>query len=118
MEFYGIYTPIITPFNDDFSVDEAAYAGMIEKLIADGVHGIIIAGTTGEYYAQSTEERIRLMALGIDIINNRLPVIVGSWRKPGHRCHTGPVQWGRRMICLRRMVGHGSTRMRIGRDGH
>ena len=49
MEFYGIYTPIITPFNDDFSVDEAAYAGMIEKLIADGVHGIIIAGTTGEY---------------------------------------------------------------------
>ena len=51
---------------------------MIEKLIADGVHGIIIAGTTGEYYAQSTEERIRLMALGIDIINNRLPVIVGT----------------------------------------
>ncbi len=78
MEFYGIYTPIITPFNDDFSVDDAAYAGMIEKLIADGVHGIIIAGTTGEYYAQSTEERIRLMALGIDIINNRLPVIVGT----------------------------------------
>ena len=31
MEFYGIYTPIITPFNDDFSVDEAAYAGMIGK---------------------------------------------------------------------------------------
>ena len=51
---------------------------MIEHLIASGVHGLIIAGTTGEYYAQSTEERIEMMKLAKDINNGRLPLIVGT----------------------------------------
>lgn len=76
--FYGIYTPVITPFRDDFSIDENAYADIIERLISDGVHGIIIAGTTGEYYAQSMEERIRMLECGCEIINRRLPVIGGT----------------------------------------
>lgn len=76
--FSGIYTPVITPFRDDFSIDENAYSEIIEKLIADGVHGIIIAGTTGEYYAQSMEERIHMLALGCEIINGRRPAIGGT----------------------------------------
>ena len=78
MEFNGIYTPVITPYRDDYSIDETAYAACIEQLIADGVHGIIIAGTTGEYYAQTIEERVRLLSLGCEIIDGRLPVIGGT----------------------------------------
>ena len=56
MDFYGIYTPVITPHRGDFSIDEDGFASVIEHLIDAGVHGIVIAGTTGEYYAQSMAE--------------------------------------------------------------
>ena len=78
MDFYGIYTPVITPYHGDFSIDEPAFDAMLEKLIADGVHGIIIAGTTGEYYAQTLEERVHLLKRGCDVIGGRLPVIGGT----------------------------------------
>ena len=78
MDFNGIYTPVITPHFDDYSINEAGFADVIESLIADGVHGIIIAGTTGEYYAQSLEERQRMLHLGVEIVNGRLPTIGGT----------------------------------------
>ena len=57
--FEGIIPPIITPFHDDMSVDEKGYADVIEYMIANGVHAIIVGGTTGENYALSSEERVR-----------------------------------------------------------
>lgn len=78
MDFYGIYTPVITPHFDDFSIDEAGLETVIEHLISEGVHGIIIAGTTGEYYAQTMDERKRLLHLGTEIINKRVTVIGGT----------------------------------------
>lgn len=78
MDFYGIYTPVITPHHEDGSIDEAGFADVIEHLIHEGVHGIIIAGTTGEYYAQTMEERMRLLSLGVEIIKGRVPVIGGT----------------------------------------
>jgi len=78
MQFEGIYTPVVTPYHDDHSINRAAFAEAIEFLIAKGVHGLIIAGTTGEYYAQTTEERIEMMTLAKKIIGKRLPLIVGT----------------------------------------
>ena len=78
MQFEGIYTPVVTPYNDDFSIDRDRFADVIEHLIASGINGLIIAGTTGEYYAQSTEERIMLMKLAKEINKGRLPLIVGT----------------------------------------
>lgn len=78
MQFEGIYTPVITPHRSDHSIDEAAFGEVIEHLIASGVHGLIIAGTTGEYYVQTMEERFHLMGLAKEIIKERLPLIVGT----------------------------------------
>jgi len=39
---------------------------------------LVIAGTTGEYYAQDIDERLQLMKICKDVINNRLPYIVGT----------------------------------------
>ena len=78
MRFEGIYTPIATPYRADFSIDETRFAGQIENLIASGVHGIVVAGTTGEYYAQTADERIRMMEVARDVIAGRLPLIVGT----------------------------------------
>ncbi|MGB0507854.1 MAG: dihydrodipicolinate synthase family protein [Pikeienuella sp.] len=78
MRFEGIYTPVVTPHNADHTINRDRFAGAIEFLIDKGVHGLIIAGTTGEYYAQSPEERFELMGLAKDIIAGRLPLIVGT----------------------------------------
>lgn len=78
MRFEGIYTPLVTPHNDDFAINRKAFGDAIEHLIGCGVHGIIVAGTTGEYYAQSTEERVELMGLARQVIGNRVPLIVGT----------------------------------------
>ena len=77
MEFKGIYVPIITPYKNDNTVNEESLNEIIEFLIMSRVNGIIIAGTTGEYYAQTTEERKNLLRISKEIINNRLPLIVG-----------------------------------------
>ena len=78
MKFEGIYTPVITPHRADFSIDEDRFAAVIEHLIGAGVHGLIIAGTTGEYYAQSPEERLAMMPLAKEIIAGRRPLIIGT----------------------------------------
>nr|WP_153656094.1 dihydrodipicolinate synthase family protein [Enterobacter bugandensis] len=76
--FEGIYTPAITPYAADGSIDFARFADVLESLIEGRVHGIIIGGSTGEYYAQSAEERKALAGHARQVIGNRLPLIVGT----------------------------------------
>jgi 4-hydroxy-tetrahydrodipicolinate synthase len=78
MKFEGIYTPAITPLTADNQIDWPAFDAVLEHLIASGVHGIIIGGSTGEYYAQTTQERQELAERARKVIGNRLPLIVGT----------------------------------------
>lgn len=78
MRFNGIYTPVITPYGEDGSLDREGFAAMIEHLVSNDVHGVIVGGSTGEYYAQTTEERIELMGLAKEVLNGRLPLIIGT----------------------------------------
>lgn len=58
MQLEGIYTPLITPFRRNFSPDYDAYGAAIDWQADNGVHGLIVGGSTGECYALTTEERI------------------------------------------------------------
>lgn len=78
MQFEGIYTPVVTPYHDDFSLNEGALKQTIDFLIESGVHGLIVAGTTGEYYAQSMEERLEMMDRAASLIAGRVPMIIGT----------------------------------------
>ncbi|MGX9356695.1 dihydrodipicolinate synthase family protein [Roseobacteraceae bacterium S113] len=78
MQFEGIYTPLVTPYHDDHTINAPALAETVEHLVSAGVHGIIVAGTTGEYYAQSMEERLELMEHVHNLIAGRVPTIVGT----------------------------------------
>jgi 4-hydroxy-tetrahydrodipicolinate synthase len=78
MKFEGIYTPAITPLTADGAIDKAAFAEVLEYLIEAKVHGIIIGGSTGEYYAHTPQERFELAAQAKDVIGGRLPLIVGT----------------------------------------
>jgi 4-hydroxy-tetrahydrodipicolinate synthase len=59
MSFKGIIPPIITPLHEDGSIDRDGFLAMMEHLIGAGVHGIIIGGTTGEYYSQTRDAHAR-----------------------------------------------------------
>lgn len=78
MQFEGIYTPIVTPYHEDFTCNEEVLAQIVERLISSGVNGIIVAGSTGEYYAQTMEERVWMMARCRDLIAGRVPMVVGT----------------------------------------
>ena len=78
MKFEGIYTPVVTPFNQNYQIDESRFSQVIDLLINAGVHGLIVAGTTGEYYALSAEERVSQMQLAAKLIGDRVPMIVGT----------------------------------------
>ena len=78
MKFEGIYTPVITPHDEQCGIDYERFTETIEMLISSGVSGLIVAGTTGEYYAQTVEERFDLMQLAKKTIGSRVPLIVGT----------------------------------------
>ena len=77
MKFEGIYPPVITPYQDNGDIDRDGFAAMVEHLVTSRVHGVIVGGTTGEYYAQSKEERVELMGLAREVLQGRLPLIIG-----------------------------------------
>jgi 4-hydroxy-tetrahydrodipicolinate synthase len=78
MQFEGIYTPIITPHSADGAIDKEGFAEVAEFLISSGVHCIVVGGSTGEYYAQTNEERIELMNFAREVINQRTLLMVGT----------------------------------------
>ena len=78
MQFQGIYTPAITPLTAEGRIDQPAFAAVLEYLIEAKVHGIIIGGSTGEYYVHTAEERMALAAQAREVIGNRVPLVIGT----------------------------------------
>ncbi len=76
--FRGIITANATPFNADQSVDEGALRGLINWYIDSGVHGISVAGSQGEFFALSQQERLRLIEVAAEEINGRVPLYAGT----------------------------------------
>ena len=78
MKFEGIYTPLVAPFFDDFTLNHDAMQQTVDLLVNAGVHGIIVAGTTGEYYAMTMKERGYMMGVAKEMIAGRVPMIIGT----------------------------------------
>jgi 4-hydroxy-tetrahydrodipicolinate synthase len=52
--------------------------GVVDFLIDSRVHCIVVGGSTGEYYAQTNEERVELLNFASEVINKRVPLMVGT----------------------------------------
>ncbi|MEL6959071.1 MAG: dihydrodipicolinate synthase family protein [Pseudomonadota bacterium] len=76
--FDGIYTPVVTPYCADGTVNWDALSDVIEYLIGAGVHGLISGGSTGENYAQTVSERAEIARFSFDRIKRRVPLVVGT----------------------------------------
>lgn len=73
----GVFPALITPFRDGL-VDEKAFAALVERQIAGGVHGLVPVGTTGETSTLSHEEHRRVVELCVQVAAGRVPVIAGA----------------------------------------
>ncbi|MBX3172924.1 MAG: 4-hydroxy-tetrahydrodipicolinate synthase [Gemmatimonadaceae bacterium] len=74
----GAITAIVTPFKADGSVDEAALGAFVDWQIAEGIHGIVPVGSTGEAVTLSPAERERVVRVTAERANGRVPVIAGA----------------------------------------
>ena len=74
----GIITPIITPMNEDESVNVKEFRNQVERLIDNGIHGIFVFGTNGESYILSEEEKLEVIKAAVEQAAGRVPVYAGT----------------------------------------
>ncbi|ALO37916.1 4-hydroxy-tetrahydrodipicolinate synthase [Alcaligenes sp. AB3] len=77
MNLNGILVPIVTPFDANNQLNEAALERLVECFIEAGVGGIVACGTTGEYYALSAQERRRVLEIVAKTGRGRTTLIAG-----------------------------------------
>jgi 4-hydroxy-tetrahydrodipicolinate synthase len=75
--FKGSLVALITPFRGG-KVDEKAFQDLVEWHVAEGTHGLVPCGTTGESPTLSHEEHRRVVELCIEASRGRIPVIAGT----------------------------------------
>ena len=73
----GSITALITPMRDG-AVDEKAFASFVDWQIAEGTHGLVPVGTTGESPTVSHEEHRRVVEICIEVAGGRVPVVAGA----------------------------------------
>ena len=76
--FKGTGTALITPFNDDLSVDYASLHQITRVQIEGGINALIVLGTTGESPVIDNEERKKIITTVQEEVNGKIPVIVGT----------------------------------------
>jgi len=74
----GIWPAVLTMFDADGGIDEAATARHVEYLLRSGAHGLIAAGTSGEFIAMENDERLRVIRVIIEAAAGRVPVYAGT----------------------------------------
>ncbi len=77
VDWRGYIPAITTPFDADRALDLKALGGLLEWLHGEGMHGLVIAGTTGEWPSLSADERRRLFAAAGDQLGGKLPLLAG-----------------------------------------
>ena len=73
----GVYPAVTTQFKTDFSVDHEANALMLEQLLNEGVHGLVVCGTVGENCSLSANEKRAVMENAVRQVAGRVPILSG-----------------------------------------
>ena len=73
----GIIPPLVSPLKAQDELDQSGLERLIEHVLAGGVHGLFLLGTTGEAPSLSYQLRRELLDRAIAIVNGRVPVLVG-----------------------------------------
>lgn len=76
-QFIGTGVALVTPFNEDKTIDFNGLERLVEFNIANGIDYLVINGTTGESATVSEEELEKVIATVVKVNNKRLPLVLG-----------------------------------------
>ena len=74
---FGIIPPLLTPLQDDESIDANGTRRLIEYALSGGVNGIFVLGTAGEGALLDLRRRRQLVETACDAVKGRVPLLVG-----------------------------------------
>ena len=77
VNWHGVFPAVTTQFHDDQSLTLDGTGRHIEKLLAAGVHGVIMLGTVGENCSLEPNEKLDVLRAAIKQIRGRVPVLTG-----------------------------------------
>ena len=63
VDWHGSFAVIVTPFTESGDVDEVGYRKVVDLVMEAGCHGIISAGSTGEFFLMTNDERKRVFSI-------------------------------------------------------
>ena len=92
----GIITAMVTPFESSGNIDIKATEILIEKLIANGVQGIFVLGTNGEFHVIENDMKIKFAKKVVEIVAKRVPVYAGA----GGNSTDEVIKLGKQMIAV------------------
>ena len=92
----GIITAMVTPFESSGNIDIKATEILIEKLIANGVQGIFVLGTNGEFHVIENDMKIKFAKKVVEIVAKRVPVYAGA----GGNSTNEVIKLGKQMIAV------------------
>ena len=78
MQFTGCGTALVTPFQPDFSLDEAALRKLVQRQICGGVDFLVPCGTTGENPTLTRREHLRVVEITLQEAAGKMPVLAGA----------------------------------------
>ena len=76
--FTGAGVAIVTPMNEDGTVNYEVFRNLVEEQIAGGTDCIVVCGTTGESSTLTHEEHLECIKFVVDVVNKRIPVVAGT----------------------------------------
>jgi 4-hydroxy-tetrahydrodipicolinate synthase len=76
--FEGTFVVSVTPMTKDEELNMEAFKDNLNYYIENGVHGIAINGSTGEFATQSYDELKKVMVTAVEVVNGRIPLISGT----------------------------------------
>lgn len=77
LEVRGIVPPLVTPLDPDGEVDTRSLRALTEFVLAAGVHGLFVLGSTGEGVSLDAEQRAAVIRTVVDAARGRVPVLAG-----------------------------------------
>ena len=77
-KFPGIISPTITVFDSNGEIDREKTKKFLRYIISEGVHGIFVAGSTGESSLMTLEQRREIIDIGVEVAEGKVPVFAGT----------------------------------------
>ncbi|MFG1857314.1 dihydrodipicolinate synthase family protein [Actinomadura geliboluensis] len=77
VSWHGYWPAAPTPFTAEGALDEDAWRALLRLYVRQGVHGVLVNGSTGEWFSQSPAERRRVAEIAVAEVAGRVPVVVG-----------------------------------------